>query len=84
MADKLATAFRLHLDTVQRLDDLVDNPPAWLNAVAPGPVENRTEVIERLVFLAVKHSHFGMPSDDRRSDETGKTKNSRKATKATK
>lgn len=63
MADKLATAFRLHMDTVQRLDQLVDSPPAWLESCAPGPVENRTEVIERLVFLAVKHATFGLPSD---------------------
>lgn len=65
MADKLATAFRLHLDTVKGLDALVESPPEWLEGCAPGPVENRTEVIERLVFLAVRHRHFGMPTSDR-------------------
>lgn len=84
MADKLATAFRLHLDTVKGLDDLVESPPEWLESCAPGPVENRTEVIERLVFLAVRHRHFGLPSDSRseRSPEVSKDSRSSKKPKA--
>lgn len=59
MTDKVQTAFKLHLKTVNDLDALADAPPAWLNDCAPGPVRNRTDVVERLVFLAIKHRWFG-------------------------
>lgn len=59
MADKVQTAFKLHLKTVNDLDALADAPPEWLNECAPGPVRNRTDVVERLVFLAIKHRWFG-------------------------
>lgn len=70
MHDKVQTAFRLHLKTIQRLDALVKSPPAWLDACAVGPIQNRTDVVERLVFLAEKHSTFGLPADDRQHEET--------------
>ena len=63
MQDKIATNFRLHVKSMTRLDALVKAPPAWLDACAPGPVKDRTDVIERLLFLAEKHTTFGMPSE---------------------
>jgi len=63
MQDKYQTAFRLHIKTINRLDALVKSPPGWLENCAPGPVKDRTDVVERLVFLAEKHSSFGMPSE---------------------
>lgn len=70
MSEKFLTAFRLFDKTVKRLDKLVASPPAWLDGCAPGPVKDRTDVVERLIFLAEKHHAFGLPSDDRLHDET--------------
>lgn len=84
MADKVQTAFRLHLKTVNDLDALADAPPGWLEECAPGPIQNRTDVVERLVFLAVKHRWFGaVPSDH--PQESGMDRDQGKRTgKATK
>lgn len=60
MKKKVQTAFRLYPETFERLDSLVESPPAWLSSIMPGPVQDRTDVVERLVFLAVKHTAFGM------------------------
>lgn len=69
MQDKVATNFRLHLRTMNRLDKLVEKPPAWLDGCLPNPVKDRTDVIERLIFLAEKHASFGLPSDDQSHGE---------------
>jgi hypothetical protein len=52
MATKMQTNFRLFESSIADLDRLVSNPPPWLTACAPGPVKDRTEVVERLIFLA--------------------------------
>lgn len=69
MAAKVPTAMRLYQDTLDRLDKLVANPPAWLTSMTFGPVQDRTDVVERLIFLAERHSGFGLPADDDQHDK---------------
>lgn len=52
MEHKVQTSFRVYRETLARLDALLASPPAWLNAAGIGPVNDRTEILERLVFLA--------------------------------
>ena len=72
MKTKVQTAFRLYQETLDQLDTMVESPPEWLLTIAPGPVKDRTDAVERLIFLAAKHHSFGQPASDRRSEADAK------------
>ena len=74
MQKKIPTAFRLYQESLDQLDALVESPPAWLSSIMPGPIQDRTEVLERLIFLACKHHPFGMPADDQPPKSPAKKK----------
>lgn len=85
MVKKVPVAFRFYEDTLDRLDKLVASPPGWLATVMPGPVQDKTDVIERLVFLAERHSSFGLPLDGHspakaaKQSSTGRAQKTKKA-----
>lgn len=53
MKKKVQTAFRLFQQAIDDLDALIAVQPDWLTDVAPGPMQDRTDVVERLIFSAM-------------------------------
>jgi len=87
MVKKVATAFRLYQDSIDQLDQLVNSPPDWLKQCAPGLIQDRTEVVERLIFLACRQQPFGSSSANipqERKEDSGPAKRTATAKKTAK
>lgn len=81
-AAKVQTSFRLFEATMQRLDRLVADPPDWLASIMPGPPADRTDVVERLIFIAEQQRRAGLPVGDGEPVKASRPQSATKAAKA--